>query len=328
MTARRAYIQTTGTIAMPPALKQPQSQVYLIHGNNEAEVGNARFELVSGLLTPEERDSGLTEITGPGNQPLTLNRAFSEIVGELGTSSFIAGSKRVVVVYDLKEFYNTPGGGGAAKKGAKESTKKPAASPVEPFLRWLTDVLPTTENVVVFVCQENDEKQRVVSPHAELYRFCKSKGVVVEKRDKPMQFEFDNHLLSGNMVAALTTFREWVRRSGGDGGARSKMFSTLSGFVELLLQARALQEARTQGVPATQIAVQAGFPSLGSVPDWKAKKIHQIAERTPMDRLLELVRGVNRLQAIMYPTGDEDYVPNWEEAYELLIVQITQTRAR
>lgn len=311
---------------MPPASKSPQPQIYLIHGNNEAEVSNARYELVSSLLTPEERDSGLTEITGPGNQPLTLNRAFSEIVGELGTSSFIAGSKRVVVVYDLKEFYGSSGG---SKKPVKETAaKKPAASPVEPLIKWLTEVLPTTENIVVFVCQENDEKQKLVSPHAELYRFCKSKGVVVEKRDKPLQFEFENHLMSGNTVAAISLYRDWLKRSGGDGGARSKMFSTLANFVELLLQARVLHDGKAEGIPAAQIAVQSGFPSLGSVPDWKAKKIEQYAARFPLPVLRDLVAGVNRLQAIMYPTGDEDYVPNWEDYFETLIVMVTQARAR
>ena len=256
--------------------KFPQSQIYLIHGNNETEVSNARYELVTELLGPEERDTGLTEIQGPGNQQLTLNRAISEIIGELGTSSFIAGSRRVVVVYDLKELY---GSSGARKK--KTTTKKkstPAPEGREKALTdWLDEVLPTTENVVIFVCRESDEKQRLVSAHSQLYRFIKSKGAIIEKRERPLQFEFENHLLAFNATAAIALFREWVKRSGADSTARLKMYTTFANFVELLFQARCIQEAKDRRIAESQVKVLSGFPALGNIPDWKAKKIHNAA---------------------------------------------------
>ncbi len=300
----------------------PAKQIYLVYGNNETEVNNTRYELVTSILTPEERDAGLTEIRSAGNQPLTLDGCLSEIIGELGTSSFIGDSKRVVVVYDLKDFFEARAGG-RGKKPAKASAKPAAGSNAfATIAEWFRSVLPTTENIVVFVCQENDEKQRTVSEGAELLQLCMELGHVVVKRDKALNFEFEDFVYSRNATAAITLLRHWIRRGAGDSTTRSRIYNTLTNIIELAFQARCLAEAKADGLPATQVAVE-GFPSLGRLPDWKAKKVHTFAAGMSLEKIRSLVEQANRLQTIMYPTGEEDYVPDWEEYIETLTLQLT-----
>ncbi len=301
-----------------------ESQLYLIHGNNEAEVGNARFELVAKLLTPEERDAGLTEIRGPGNQPLTLQRALSEIIGELGTSSFISGSRRVVVVYDLQDFYAKRR---AAKKRAASKTKKakpkPAGDPVQAFADWVEEILPTTENIAVFVCNENDEKGKMVAAGSPLYDLIARHGQTIQRRDKPLNFELENHIFSLNTTAAVKVLREWIRRAGSDGSGRMKIYSTLSTQVEMLFQARCLDEARKRGVPETQVLDASSWPSLTKMPEWKSKKIRDLSRRYSMQEIRELIESANKLQRLMYPSGEEAYVANWEDFAEVLLIRLT-----
>ncbi|MCC6546956.1 hypothetical protein IT570_07285 [Candidatus Sumerlaeota bacterium] len=305
----------------------PASQVYLIYGNNEAEVGNLRFELVSSILTPEERDAGLTELRSPGNAPLTLRGSLSEIIGELGTSSFIAGSRRVLVVHDLKDFYEARAGRGrkTAAKGA--AARQESGSAFESFESWMKNILPTTENIVVFVCQENDEKQRVVAEQSELYQLCQQIGHVLVKRDKALNFEFEDLIFSRNVNGAVKLLRTWIRRGGGDSLTRGRIYGTVASIIELVFEAKCVAEARAENVPVTQVAVQ-GFPSLGRLPEWKAKKVSTFAGAFKMSQVLALLEQSNRLQAIMYPTGDEDYVPNWEDFLESLTVQLAAPPAR
>ncbi|MCC5874731.1 MAG: hypothetical protein JJU11_00800, partial [Candidatus Sumerlaeia bacterium] len=309
--------------------KYPESQLYLIHGNNETEVGTARFELVHELLTPEERDSGLTEIMGPGNQPLKLDRALSEIIEELGTSSFIAGSRRVAVIYDLQEMFGS--GGGKKKAPAKKPKKKssPAGRDrMEILTEWLRDVLPTTENIAIFVCNENDEKRKKISPTTPIFNLIRDKGAVIERSEKPLNFEFENHLLAGNPTAAITLLREWLKRAGSDSSSRLRIYSTLSGAIQVTLEARLVQLAKERGIPETQVLAENVYPRLSAIPSFKSKKFHELARRLPLETLHDLVEKTNKLQRLLYPSGDEDYIAGWEELAEIVIIQLcTGTRA-
>lgn len=303
--------------------KKQQFPLYLIYGNNETEVSNARFDLVNELLTPEERDAGLTEVRGPGNQPLTLDRAMSEIMEELGTTSFISGSRRVVVVYDLKEFFSAKRGG--RKKTAKKPATKKTASRTGVFTDWLRDVLPATENIAIFVCTENDEKSRTVNMNSELMEFFRQHGKVIECREKPMNFEFEDLLLSQNGPAALITLRDWMRRTGNDSSGRLRIYTTVANVVELALQARADMEAKEKGIPSSHTSVQ-GFPSIVKIPGWKAEKVRRFASHLSPERLHRAITHLNKLQRIMYPSGDENYIPNWEDYLEMIVMELTLVR--
>lgn len=308
---------------MPAPPTFPEKSLYLIYGNDETAVNDTRYALVNHLLTPEERDSGLAEVRSAGNQPLTLDASMSQIVEELGTSSFLDDSRRVVVIYDLKDLYEAKRSRGGAAKGAKAPKKE--SSRLDIFLGWMRETLPTTRNIAVFVCAENEERQKKVSQDSPLYQFLTQHGHVIEKREKPLQYEFEELVLSMNGPAAIVLLREWIRRSGGDSGGRLRIYNTLAHLVELAMQARCQAEGRARRIPEGEVTV-AAFPSLAKVPDWKARKIRQFAERLTMDQWRAIVREVHRLQTLMYPTGEEDYVPNWEDFMETLVMRLIMVR--
>lgn len=305
--------------------KFPPSQLYLIHGNNETEVSTARFDLVHELLTPEERDSGLTEIQNMGNQPLRLDRALSEIIEELGTSSFIADSRRVAVIYDLQEMFGSGGGGGKKKAPAKKKKKPDAAAPrdrVEILTDWLENVLPTTENIAIFVCQESDEKRKKIDTSSPLYDLIRSKGVIIQRTEKALNYEFEDHLLAGNTTAAIALLREWLRRAGSDSSSRLRIYSTLAGVIHVTLEARLVQLAKDRGVPETQVLATEVWPRLSSTPSFKTNKFHQLARHLSLETLHDLVEKTNKLQRLLYPSGDEDYIAGWEELAEVVVIQL------
>ncbi len=293
-------------------------KLYLIYGNDETEVGNARYNLIQKLMTPEERDSGLTEIRGPGNQPLTLQRSFNEIVQELGTSSFLEDSQRVVVIYDLKDLTD-----GKSPRGGKKTTTKKTKNinHADRLLDWLKDVFSTTGNTAIFVVNENDEKRKRLAEASPLAKYLLSEATCFQCREKPIQFEFDNHLLNGNGPAAIALLREWIDKAGNDSSGRLRVYNTIAGFIELVYQAYCLQQAKEKKVPATQVEVQ-DYPSLSKVPSWKAKKIHAIASRFSAEEMHQFIRDIHQVQRYMYPSGNEDYVPNWEEVIELLVFKL------
>lgn len=313
--------------AVPQRKKYPDSRLYLVHGNAQTEVSTVRFELVHQLLTPEERDTGLTEIESAGNQPLRIDRALSEILEELGTSSFIAGSRRVAVIYDLQELFGSSGGrkkAPARKKPAKTTKAKAPAKRdrMEVLCEWLRDVLPGTENIAIFVCTESDEKRRTVSKNGPLYRLAQEMGVIIERSEKPVNFEFENHLLSGNPTAALTMLREWLKRAGSDSGSRLRIYSTIAGVVQLTFEAKMAQLGREKGIPVSHIMAEGAYPRLNATPDFKARKFHDLARRLSVETILELMERTNKLQKLLYPSGEEDYVAGWEDQAEVLILQL------
>ena len=310
---------------MTPPGQKDSSSLYLVHGNNLVDVNEARLQLVEQLLSREERETGLAEIAPPANQPLTLDRFLSEILDELGTTSFIRGSKRVVVIYNLQELMSARRGKARPKAGAKKG--KPAKKDrMAVLVEWLENELPTTGNIAIFVCEEDDLKGKMLREDAPLVQLAHRKGTVITKREKAIQFEFDDHLLNGNAPAALKVFRDWVKRSAGDSGSRLRIYSTISQMLELLFQARCVQEGKREGKPMGQLMV-ADFPSLEKIPAWKAKKIHQTAQRFPLPALKEMIEDANRLQRVMYPSGEEDYVPDWEGMAETLVIRLTAMRS-
>lgn len=302
-----------------------RKRLFLVHGNNLVDVNEARLQLLEELLPREERMTGLAEVVPPGNQPLTLDRCLQEIMEELGTTSFIPGSRRVVVIHNLQELMLARRGKARKDKAAKGKVAK--QDRLGFLVDWLERELAGTGNIAVFVCEEDDLKGKALREDSPLVQFIHRKGTVITKREKAIQFEFDDHLLNGNAAGALTVLRSWVKRSSGDSGTRLRIYTTITQMIELLFQARCIQEGKRGGTPANQLLV-AEFPSLEKIPAWKARKIHDAAQRTPLPYLRGLIEDADRLQRVMYPSGEELYVPDWQELAETLVLRLTAMRGR
>jgi hypothetical protein len=187
-------------------------------------------------------------------------------------------------------------------------------------------VLPTTENIAVFVCQESDEKGRTISTEGPLYQLARQVGTVIERREKPLNYDLEDKLLSGNTAGALLVLTEWVDRAASDSGSRMKIYSTIAGLVEVLLQAVCLETARRNEIPVSQATVTDGFPTLARLPSFKSKKIEALARRLSPEALRELIILLDQTQAAMYPTGEEDHVPDWVPLLETVVVRLTALR--
>ncbi len=300
--------------------------LYLVYGNNLVQVDESRIELVNSLISREERDSGYTEFRGPGNQQLTLAKVFDDLISEMGTSSFLPGAKRVSVVYDLKEFFQAK----AAPSRKKPSNKKTANATAPPrdivqeFTDWMDGLKGRTENVIIFVCFEDEEKNKRLNEKSPLFQYLAKEGKITRCKEKALNFELEEHLLNRDGFAALETFRLWIRRVSGDSGARLRIYRTIANMVELTLQGRCASLAREKGISPKNVLPPEtkawGAVNIATLPPWKAKKIYQLAEQFSLEDLLELSSMTHKIQTLLYPKGDEDYIPDWHLQAEILIL--------
>lgn len=290
--------------------------IHLIHGNDDEKVNAARYELTRGLLPGGEEDGEVVDLRGPGNSPLTLDRCLGDIVQELGTVSLIPGMKRVVVVWDLGDFRS-------AREGSVREARK-ATAKVDPVARlrdYLTEILPSSDNTLVFIFNEDDDRKQVAKSSA-LYQFVQECGTVREFSEKRIDWAFEDAVFGGRSTEAVRLLREWLDRSGSN---TFRVVTTLNGIVQLLVQARLEIDARQAGVNAAALITKDLRPSLATVPEFKARKVRSLAARLDEERLRRALRRLNDVQKAFFPTGEELVVHDATELAECLLVDLLAT---
>jgi hypothetical protein len=297
---------------VPPKLPQ----LYLLYGNDEVRISDARLALVQQHLAPEDRDANLSEIRPPGSHPLRLEKAFSSITGELGMLGLLPDVPRVLVVYDLSDFFD-----GAGRK-APPPRKEPKGDIVGAFAAFVEKVLPQTPNVGIFVCVEDEEKSRQVNESGPLYELIRRHGDTRAFRERPIARDFEDAFWKGDLHATLEVLQRWRERIGSDSGARLKLYRSVYQAIDLLVQARCSQIARERELPAEVQPPAAAWPSIAKMPDFRRRQAHALAGRLSMADLQRAVAAMNRIQLQMYPTGEEPYVPDWERTMELALADL------
>lgn len=298
-----------------------QRQVYFIHGNDEAKVSEARYALIRRLLPKGEEDGEVVELRGAGSQPQTLDKVIGRIEEEVGAASFVPDLRKVVIVYDLADL---KAAGTARKKAAKKAAKskaKPrpdaAQAALDRLQACIATVLPSTDHALVFLYQEDDEKGRRVAKGGPLYTLLQRHAVIQECSGKRLDWAFEEALLSGDARASLALLGDWIDRGG---NASFRVVATLNSIVQLLLQARLQQEAERLG-EASQTLFPADLrPGLGSIPDFKRRKVAAMARGMELGRLKRALEDVNALQRAFFPTGEELVVPDSKEMAERLVI--------
>ncbi len=289
-------------------------QVYLIHGNMEEAVNSCRYELQRKLLPGGEEDGEIIDIRPPGNMPLKLERAVTDIIQELGTVSLIAEARRVVVVYNLYDF-RTEQRGSVRQAKKEKAGKKDHVAELE---HYLTNVLPTTENTIVFVFDEDDEKNRRVAKTSAMYQLVKRIGQVHEFNEKRIDWQLDETLMARNLYGSLALIRDWTDRGG---NSAYRLTLTLNGFLQLLLQARLQAEAQRDGINTNNLF--AGMrPSLATVPNFKASKMRALAGQIPLPRIHSALRRLNDAQKSFFPSGEELVVHDALEQIEVMLMEL------
>ena len=187
--------------------------VYLIHGADEVRILDEKRAIIHRVLEAEFQAENLTELDPPANRPLELSACAMEIVSELGTLSFFAEARRVVVVNNLQDLC-TAGRKAAAGRAKKPRKKKgkPARvklTPVQGLIKFLDRDLAETNNVLIFCLVEIYEKRRTLSKASPLYRLIKEKGQAIIECKKPeVSFQFTDALFAKDLEGALRAFRE------------------------------------------------------------------------------------------------------------------------
>jgi hypothetical protein len=307
----------------------PRQQVYLIHGNDAEKVSSARYELLRKLLPHGEEDGESVDIRSPSSQPLTLEKAASQIAEEVGAVSLIPDARKVVWVWDLADFKAAGGAKKpAAKKAAKSSRRASAKADPQAVLdgleATLREVLPETNNAVVFLYSEDDEKGRRLSKTAPLYELVRRLGAVQEFSEKRIDWAFEEAMLAGNATAATKLLGEWMDRGG---NSSFRLVTTLNGVLQLLLQARLEAEAQARGDASRTLFPADMRPGLGSVPEFKATKARRLAQQIPASRLRAALARLNQVQKSFFPTGEELVVHDAVEIAEALIVDLLASPA-
>lgn len=304
---------------MPPTPAAPV-RVHLLYGNDEVKLNDARLEVIARFLQPEDRAGNLTEIRPPGNQPLRLEKALPEITAELGTISLLGGIPRVVIVHNLADFF----GQGARKASTAAATKKkaPAADPVEALTEFMLGPFAQGENVALFICEEDEDKAKAVDENSAVFKLIARLGERRVFREKPIARDLEEALYNGDWAGALVVMRRWRERAGSDSGARLKLYRTIAQWIEMILQAKALQDAQNAGQRAPSDLVPANaWPSIHRLPDFRRRQAGQLARGMTWTNLRSLVQGIHRVQRLMYPSGDEAYVADWATALEHVLVE-------
>ena len=304
---------------MPPSPAAPV-RVHLLYGNDEVKLNDARLEVITRFLEPEDRAGNLTEIRPAGNQPLKLEKALPEITAELGTISLLGGIPRVVIVHNLADFFGQ--GSRKASTSAAPKKKAPAADPVEALTEFMLGPFAQSDNVVLFVCEEDEDKNKAVDENSGIFKLIARLGERRVFREKPIARDLEEALFNGDWAGALAVIRRWRERAGSDSGARLKLYRTVSQWIEMIVQAKALQDAQDAGQRAPSDLVPSNaWPSIHRLPDFRRRQAGQLARTLSWPNLRTLVQGIHRVQKLMYPAGDEVFVADWEAALEHVLVQ-------
>ncbi len=299
----------------------PPARIHLLYGNQEVKLNDARIDVIGRFLQPEDRAGNLTEIRPAGNQPLKLERALPEITAELGTISLLGGIPRVVVIHNLADFYGSPSRK-AATSAAPSKKKAPAADPVEALSDFLLGPFASSENVAVFVCEEDEDRSRTVDENAAVFKLIARLGERRVFREKPIARDLEDALHGGDWATAIAVMRRWRERAGSDSGARLKLYRTVAHWVETLVQAKSLHDAHSGGMRAPSDLVPANsWPSIHRAPDFRRRQANQLARGLSWADLRVLVAGVHRVQKLMYPAGDEAFVADWSAALEHVLLE-------
>lgn len=309
----------TKSSTMPQGATSP-TRIHLLYGNDEVKLNDARLEVVSRFLLPEDRAGNLTEVRPAGTQPLKLERALPEITAELGTISLLGDIPRVVVIHNVADFFGAP-----ARKppsaAASAKKKAPVADPVELLSAFLLGPFAQGANVALFVCEEDEDKGKAVDENSPLFKLIARLGERRVFREKPIARDLEDALYTGDWAGALEVMRRWRERAGSDSSARQKLYRTVSHWVETIVQAKSLQDAESDGQRAPSDLVPANsWPSIHRAPDFRRRQANQLARALSWASLRSMVEGVHRVQKLMYPIGDERYVADWGAALEHVLV--------
>lgn len=292
--------------------KQPQC--YLIYGENEVDINNERMNLVNSLLTQEERLQNLTEMEPPQGRLLSLSNIGSDLMAELSTLSLFPESKRVVVVYNLENFF-------------KSEKKTQASKEIDEFFsKFLQKELPATNNIVVFINFENYEKKRTIDKKSVLFETISSIGIIKEFKEQPILWQMEPLILQRNVPGCIELFRAWLKK---DLNAPRKLFNLFVKIINLLIQIKIKDDMPSDLTKNFDLETSL-FPTkmpqnIKTLNPYVLKRYMTSSHLFSLEKLIWANKQLLNLNKIVFPQSSDIYVPDVNTSIELFILKFLST---
>ena len=294
---------------------------YLIYGEDEVRMLEEKGQLIARLLQAEYLAENLSELEPPLNRPLELKSCVGELLAELGTMSFFPESRRLVIVYNLHDFYSA-GERAKPKKAPRKKkrgeTKAPALTPMQLLIRFLDRELASTGNAIIFHLVESFAKRRTLSKANPLYKLLTKKGRVIECKAPAANFQFTDALLARDPSATLTHFRKIVEAERGAYG----IFNLLQRQVRFLIQAKLLSKGGEPDAFADQFLPAVKGLNLTKEHPFVQRKVMTAAHAFKLAELNKALRRLFELNLALYPTSEDVHVPDVKLQLELLLLEL------
>ena len=318
-------------------MKFPKKQIYFFYGNEEEKLNQARVELVSFLLSKEEREQNYVEFSPSGmKKHLPLASIMPELLADLGTMSFFPDSKRVIVVYNLQELYGGERGkrrpprekGKKGKKGEKEEKGK--ITPEAYFIKYLQDQLPETNNVLILINVEDLEENIRIAENSTLVKALVKLGHHEHKQfsSRALRWDLEDALKERNLQKTVEITRSWIDKD--EKSARRGIFQVTLRLMILMLQAKiSLKKKDTFNLQSDLIKTL--FPhdleyNYLKEHDFVQKKIMEGQKRYTTGELMEALQKLLPINQYLYPLTTDPYVPDFQIVMERFFVELIGRR--
>ncbi len=295
------------------------SEIYLLHGDNEARINDGKLALISKHLSPELRSHNYNEFSPTAPRwAVSLASILADLISELSMPSLLPDAKRVVVVYNLSELYQK------ARKRTNSTNDKKKNTSMQYLLDFLAGSFQHVPNVLILVAVEDQAKRRSLNKKSPLYALVKKNGIVQEMSDKPLAYRLTDALLTQNTSQCIKVFRQWFTSHE---KARQSIFRTVLNNIHLLLQAKILNVKQTALATDKQLK-KTLFPKefQGNILHqhaYRRKKFQDAASLYSTTQLTYALKYLVRLNTALYPVQQDRYVPDVQVMFELFFLRLT-----
>lgn len=296
---------------------------YLLHGDDEVSLENAKDQIISTHLSRDERSENYREIV-PSGSPPNLKKVLDDVLSELSTVSFLPDVVRVVTLYTVNDFFDAGKAPARGRGKKKTETAAPERSPSDYLAGFLKESLPTLPAVLIVIVLEDYEKWKKINTSNPVVAFAQSKSAIYHFKDDSPQFLFFDALFARQTERALQLWREWLRRIPGS----PKPYMQLASQVRLLLEAKTAQSPQLQARGLTRdrfakelMPAEADKNVFALKPAFRQEKLMRAAANFSFTELLSGYEKLMPLQKYAIPVATDRYVPDRALLGELWILE-------
>ncbi len=303
--------------------KLRRQQFFFIYGDDQVKMENLKLAIVHAHLSEEEREENYNEYGALGSQ-VSLSSILGDVIAELSTESFLPGSKRVVALYGVRDFYggkeSEESGGTSKKKKGKGASPKSSSEILADFVR---NTLPSMPSVLIVIAPEDYERGRTVSTKNPVYAAAKESSSVYHFREQAVQYAFFDALFARDTATALQLWRQWRERVGN----QPRPYFALVSQLRLLLQAKILASRLYQkkGIDQETFITTMLPPdrnaNIAMQPDWLREKFLRQSRRFSLGELMESYEKLEILVKYAVPLSSDPSVPNRDLLSEIWITE-------